>query len=112
MIGEKLKTLRKNRNLKQDDIAELFGITKGTVSNWENNRRTPNIQQLQRLSDFYGVSMDYFNEEEKKPVKIEVEVKEVIYKAKNLLNDENVSLDDKERLFNEIMRLYVDIKNK
>lgn len=109
MLGTKLKKLRKDRNLKQDDIAELFGITKGSISNWENDRRSPNIQQLQRLADFYGVSMDYFNDETKQ---IKIEVEDVLYKAKDLLINNNVSQQDKERLFDEIMKLYLEQKNK
>lgn len=110
MLGEKLKALRKERNLKQDDIGELFGITKASVSNWENGRRSPNIQQLQRLANFYHVPLDYF--QEKQSFRIDMGVDELLQKTKSLLISEQVSIEDKERIFNEVMRLYLEQKNK
>ncbi|MEG0109004.1 MAG: helix-turn-helix transcriptional regulator, partial [Lachnospiraceae bacterium] len=36
ILGEKISELRKEKNLSQDSFAELFHVTRQTVSNWEN----------------------------------------------------------------------------
>ena len=59
-IGHKLKTLRKGRKLTQEQAADLLGITRATVSNYEVGRRSPHISELKRIADFYGVGLDYF----------------------------------------------------
>lgn len=107
MLGEKLKQLRKSRSLKQDDIAHLFGVSRGSVSNWEKGRRKPNIKQLEVLANFYNVSLDYFAEETKQD-----EVVELLDRARKILQDENVPKDKKEDLYQEIMRLYLQLKEK
>ena len=106
MLGEKLKQLRKARNLKQDDIALLFGISRGSVSNWEKNRRKPNIHQLEELAKYYNISLDYFAEETKKD-----EVVELLDRARKILKDDNIATEKKENLYQEIMRLYLTLKS-
>ena len=106
MLGEKLKQLRKARNLKQDDIAHIFGISRGSVSNWEKGRRKPNIQQLEELAKFYNISLDYFAEETKKD-----EVVELLDRARKILHDDNVATEKKEKLYKEIMKLYLNLKS-
>ena len=59
-IGDKLKTLRKGRKLTQDQVAERFGLTRGAISNFEINKRKPDIKLLQGFAEFYGVPLDYF----------------------------------------------------
>ena len=40
-IGEKIKTLRKNKNLSQEDFAEKIGVTQSTITKWENGVQSP-----------------------------------------------------------------------
>lgn len=106
MLGKKLKELRKARNLKQDDIAHLFNVTRGNISNWENGRRNPSVKQLEALAKFYNISMDFFAEETKQDETIEL-----LDRARKLLKDDNVSQKKKEQLYTEIMRLYLELKS-
>lgn len=107
MLGQKLKQLRKSRNLKQDDVAHLFGISRGSVSNWEKDRRKPNINQLEVLANFYNVSLDFFAEDVKKD-----EVVELLDRARKIMSDASVPNEKKEELYQEIMRLYLTLKTK
>ena len=59
MNGTKLAFLRKKRNMTQDQLAELLGVSKITVSYWERMVRTPEIQMLVRIADVFDVSTDY-----------------------------------------------------
>ena len=55
----KLKELREERKLYQAEIATLLGISQGTYSNWENGKTEPDIKNLNKLADFYNVTVDY-----------------------------------------------------
>lgn len=59
MLGEKIKGLRKSRNLTQGEVANDLGVSKGCVSNWENDNTLPSIEQLKKIAIFYNVSADY-----------------------------------------------------
>lgn len=52
---EKIKEARLSRGLKQSDVAELLGVKKNTISNWENGKANPNIDSLIRLCEIYNV---------------------------------------------------------
>lgn len=56
-FGEKLKRLRLRHAVTQHDLAVKFSVTRSTISNWENNRRVPSLEDVQRLAEFYDVSV-------------------------------------------------------
>lgn len=103
----KLKELRKNRKITQQEIADRFGVTRGTVSNWEIGRREPDIHTLEELARFYGVSLDYFS---KKPTKDEF--LEFLARANSLFANEDVTQKEKDALYEDIMRLYISAKDE
>ena len=47
-IGRKLRDARKNSGLTQESVAELLGVSRQTVSNWENGRSYPDIGSVVR----------------------------------------------------------------
>lgn len=53
-----LLSLRKQKGLSQDDLAEKVFVTRQTVSRWENGETTPNIDTLKLLSKLYDVSIN------------------------------------------------------
>lgn len=55
---ETLVKLRKERNLNQQDIADLFNVTVQAVSKWENGDSIPDIITLEKISNFYGLSIN------------------------------------------------------
>jgi transcriptional regulator with XRE-family HTH domain len=69
-----LKELRKAKNLKQQDLADFLSIAKSTYSYWETGKIEINNDNLFRLSDYYGVSIDYLlgKSDIKDPLKITV----------------------------------------
>lgn len=103
-IGSKLKTLRKGRKLTQEQAAEMLGITRATVSNYEVGRRHPHISELKRIGEFYGVGLDYFG------IVASDEVFDLISRAREVFKSEAVPKEKKEDLYKEIMRLYLEIK--
>lgn len=59
MFDERFKELRKNRGFNQVEIANIFGVTKQCVSNWENGNIMPSIEILIKISRFFSVSTDF-----------------------------------------------------
>lgn len=57
-IGKTIKKLRKERNLTQEELAELLNVTAQAVSKWENETGMPDISQVLPLASVFGVSTD------------------------------------------------------
>lgn len=58
-FAQRLKTLRKERGITQQQLADGVGISKGGLSYYENSGRTPDISILERFADYFGVTTDY-----------------------------------------------------
>jgi transcriptional regulator with XRE-family HTH domain len=52
-----LKEQRYDLGLTQRELANLLGLTEETINYFENGKRTPGLQALKKLSDFFGVSI-------------------------------------------------------
>lgn len=57
-LGENILKLRKQRGLSQEQLGEKVNVTRQTISNWELNETTPNIEQLKLLSKAFDISVD------------------------------------------------------
>ena len=57
-FGEKLKKLRTDSGLTQDELAEKTYVTRTAISKWESDRGYPNIDSLKAISKFFSVSID------------------------------------------------------
>ncbi|MEH7277610.1 helix-turn-helix transcriptional regulator [Bacillus toyonensis] len=59
MFGTKLNFLRKEKKLRQEDMAKHLGIARTTYAMYEQGNREPDYDTLQKLADFFDVSVDY-----------------------------------------------------
>lgn len=59
MFRIRLKELREKAGYSQYSFADKFGVAQSTVGSWESGKREPNFETMQRLADFFGVSVDY-----------------------------------------------------
>ena len=57
LIG--LKIIRKQRNLNQLKVAMDLNISREALSHYENGKRSPDVDMLRKLSDYFGVSIDF-----------------------------------------------------
>ena len=57
-LGNNIKELRKQRGLRQEQLAEAMGVSTASVSKWETNQTFPELTLLAELADFFEVSMD------------------------------------------------------
>ncbi|MGI6158210.1 MAG: helix-turn-helix domain-containing protein [Saccharofermentanales bacterium] len=59
IFGERLQALRKEKHLRQADVARALNTGRQTISKYECGQREPDYTTLIRLADFYDVSIDY-----------------------------------------------------
>lgn len=57
-LGNKIGYLRKKKNLSQEELAEMIGVTRQTISKWELGDTTPDINQAKMLAKIFDVSLD------------------------------------------------------
>lgn len=57
--GNRIAELRKKMDMTQEELADRLGITRASLSHYETNRREPDYDTLQRIADFFHVSLDY-----------------------------------------------------
>lgn len=63
-LGEKIQKLRKQQGLSQEALAEKVMVTRQTISKWELDRSTPDLNFIAQLSDIFGVTSDYLIKED------------------------------------------------
>lgn len=56
---ERLKQLRSEHKLTQEQLGKKINVTKVSISGYENGNRTPDMETLQNLADVFDVSIDY-----------------------------------------------------
>ena len=57
-LGERLQQLRKEKQMSQEELGNLLLVSRQTVSLWENNQTVPTVDNLIRLKETFGVSID------------------------------------------------------
>lgn len=103
-IGNKLKTLRRGRKLTQQELAERMRLSRATISNYEVGRRSPHLSELRRFASFYGVSLDFFG------IEARDESFELLARAKSVLCNTDIPKDERERVYKEIMKMYLEME--
>ena len=58
LIGDKIRLLRKNKNVTQTQLAEALSVSSQSVSKWENHLTTPDIAVLPVIARYFGITMD------------------------------------------------------
>ena len=59
MLNQRIREVRQARGMSQVELAGLLGVTKQSVSNWENDNIQPSIEMLVKIADYFGVTTDY-----------------------------------------------------
>ena len=105
-FGERLYELRKNKNISQEELAELLDVSRQSISKWENDKAYPEMTRLLFMSEYFEVSLDYLmrgtdSDESNNDLAVG-------YKAQNMLkvwNNFISNLSDKQRKL--MMLLYI-----
>ena len=59
MFGERIRLLRTQKEMTQEELGKFLGVGKTTISQYESEARTPDAGMLTRIATFFGVSVDY-----------------------------------------------------
>ena len=67
MVGDKIKLLRKQRNITMKELGEELNLGESTISMYENGKRTPDYETLKKIAKYFNVSSSYLLEETNDP---------------------------------------------
>lgn len=82
-FGKKLETLRNEKNLSQERLGEMLNVSRITIYKWESDQNKPEIDKLTKLSDIFGVSLDYLLKDNDIDNNIDTQVDETDTKDNN-----------------------------
>lgn len=71
-LGDKIRKLRKEKGLSQEELGFSIGVARQTISKWEANLMCPNIENIKALSAFFGIDSGYFMEDSQDVLQQEV----------------------------------------
>ena len=82
-FSEKIREIRKSKNLTQEQFAEKIFVSRNAVAKWETNRGYPDIQNLITISEKFNISLDELVKEDSK-IKNKI-ISDSLYKRWNYL---------------------------
>lgn len=88
-LADKLKKLRKSKNISQEKLAEYLGVSYQAVSKWENDITSPDIQLLPSIARYYGITVDELLQVEQ--IDADVYFNECSLKAETLFRDGKIA---------------------
>lgn len=121
-FGEKIKNLRKSKNLNQTQLANSIGVSLRTIRGWEIEGRYPKQHELyQKLADVLECDISYLMTEEESFVTESTEqygsrgakqAQQILEQAAAMFAGGELSDDDKTAFMDEIQMLYLDSKKR
>ena len=90
--GRFLKELRHEKQMTQEQLAQIFNVSSRTISRWENGTNLPDISLLVEIADFYDVDVREIIEGERKSEMMDEKVREVATKMADYANEEKGKL--------------------
>lgn len=90
-VAHKIKTLRENKNITQQELAEAIGTTQQSIARYENGERKADQNILFSLAEYFNISIDDFFPKREKDNTYFDELERLFDKYKDILTD-----DDKE----------------
>ena len=106
-IGEKMKRLRAARNLSQQEVADLMGLSRQYISRWESGERNINGDQLIQYAKIMGVTLDYFSENPP-----ERTLFQLMAQLESVFSSADIPDADKDKAYQDIMRVYLKFKEQ
>lgn len=102
--GQFLKTLRKEKNITQEVLAEILNVSGRTVSRWETGSNMPDISLLVELAEFYQVSISEIIDGERKSEKMNQEAKDTAIKMAEYSKNELGA--EKQKIISSLLMIF------
>ena len=92
-LVDKIRTLARQRDMSLPQLEQELGLGTGTISRWRNS--SPNTEKLQKIADYFNVSMDYLlGREQYLTHKDEKDISKILEQTKEqLLSQEGLMFD-------------------
>ena len=103
-LGERIKTCRQKVGMSQEKVAELVGVSRQAVTKWEANQSAPNTENLFKLAEIFGTTVDMLLEAEKETKQSPAEQIYYLYKMEE---EKKVNLKKKTRKRNIRNALFI-----
>ena len=89
-IYERIESLRKSKGLSQGKLEKQLGFSNGSISKWKNS--TPKVERLQKLAEFFGVSVEYLmtGKEDEQKEKDNTDLKQKYRELEELLRSDSM----------------------
>lgn len=89
-IYERIESLRKSKGLSQGKLEKQLGFSNGSISKWKNS--TPKVERLQKLADFFDVSVEYLmtGKEDEQKEKDNTDLKQKYRELEELLRSDSM----------------------
>ncbi|BCJ93616.1 hypothetical protein acsn021_11850 [Anaerocolumna cellulosilytica] len=100
-IGKKIRSLRQQNGLSQVSLADIIGVSKSTMSNYERNFSTPDPEVLLKLADYFNVSIDFLFSHQDFGFQSDLTKESVTYANSSFNKDESNALTYYNRLSDE-----------
>ena len=81
-LGKKLINLRKQEKMTQEKFSEIIGVTRQTISNWELNVTRPDLNQIEKISKLFHISIDELLDNDVQNI-----IVEKFYKTEKIVNN-------------------------
>lgn len=63
-LGSNIQKIRKEAHMSQEDFADMFHVSRQTISNWENSKSYPDLETIVKISDSFDISLDILLKED------------------------------------------------
>lgn len=115
MLGSRLKKLRIEKKLTQEELGKIVNVTKVSISGYENGNRNPDTETLENLADFFEVSVDYLlgRTDQLKPIESDIDIEpelEEFMKDLNVWYKNEPEAEKDIEVFRRIMNSYKNDK--
>jgi transcriptional regulator with XRE-family HTH domain len=58
-LGARIKQLRTEKGLRQEDLAKTIMVNRATLASWEVDRALPDVNIIQKIADVFGITVDF-----------------------------------------------------
>lgn len=103
-LGQKVKELRKSRDLTQQDLADKLNLSRSQISNLEQGRRSLNLAQLKLLCELFNIDIGYFG------ISPDAEETISLIERAKLLFESDIPEEKKDELHLILMQIYLSSK--
>lgn len=91
-IANKIKDIRRRRNITQEKLSEGCGFSRSKISSWENNKREMSITDAIEFAHFFNISLDDFLDNEPISEKVYIEISQKFFSNTKISLEEKINI--------------------